>query len=142
MLFGEVFSKICQIEVPLTNTSEMEKVHIRIVHEFYRVMQKVCCDYTSAILLSKRNYQYLENFINLTFDHLENGFDQHTKKSICTLLRGLQIDLNGVIPSQVAHINKRLPTNEVYQQLQGSFGSASLHACQMQDAQNILQRFN
>lgn len=99
MVFADIWEKVSQIPVPRTNTSEMEKVQIKVVHEFYKVFQKACSEYTAAFLLSPRNLKHLNDFLMMTLNHLREGYDQNTKKLICVLLRALQAQFNDIHPS-------------------------------------------
>jgi len=58
-LYAPLFSKVALIGVQKSNTSEIQKVQIKVVLEFFRLLQKACCDYSSAILLTQRNLPYL-----------------------------------------------------------------------------------
>jgi hypothetical protein len=65
-------------------------------------MQKVCSDYTPAVFLQERHISAFNSFLLLSFDHLERGFDQTAKKVIVSMLKSLQINLNGISQDMVA----------------------------------------
>jgi hypothetical protein len=55
-LFGIVFEKIQQIPVPEQDTSEIEKIQIRVTRVFFLLLSKAFNDFTCSILLSQRNF--------------------------------------------------------------------------------------
>ena len=103
-LFLPIFEKISAIPVPTENTSEIQKIQIKVVNEFLRLMNRVCTDYTPALFVQAKNLPSFNQFILLIFDHLDRGFDPTAKKIIVTLLRSLQINLNGIQHSLVSFV--------------------------------------
>ena len=88
-LFSIIFLKIQQIPVPEQDTSEIEKIQIRVTRVFFLLLSKTFNDFTCSILLSPRNYQLIDSFISLIFDHQLRGVDQTTKKIISTMMRAM-----------------------------------------------------
>ena len=88
-IFQPLFQKIKEIGVPIDNTSEIQKLQIKVTTEFFRLMQKVCSEFTPSVFLQQKNLQPFHEFIMLVFDHLQQGCDQNSKKIIVTMLKTL-----------------------------------------------------
>ena len=105
------------------------------------MMSKSINDFTCAYLLTSRNEIFLQEFIQLVFDHMEKGVDQHTKKFISVVLRALQIGFNDIKHENIKFLIKKGPPADQVQFLFQKFGSGSLRT-QNQNHMNQLQVFN
>ena len=117
IVFGDIYLRIQLIQVPTTDISELEKVHIKVTAAFFGLLQKSVVEYTAAYLLSARNFPHLRPLIGTLFDYLEKGADFATKKHTCTILRSLQVQLNGLSQNQLSFLYKKPMSSELVQQL-------------------------
>ena len=97
--------------MPVSNTSEIEKLQIKVLNEFMRLLNKITGDYTSSIFLTQKNFPYLQNLIDLAMQLMEKGIDQTIKKLTLVLLKQLQISLNGIQPQTLLFVNKNPKIN-------------------------------
>jgi hypothetical protein len=76
------------------NRSEIQKTQVKVIYEFFRLIQRILADYKCSILLSERNHGLLLNFINLVMSNSTSNFDMNTRRVTLTTLRALQVGLN------------------------------------------------
>lgn len=72
-----------------SDTSDIEKNQVKVMTEFYRLIQKAS-DYTCAILLTPRNLPHLQNFMDLLFFESREGINKVAQKVVCGILKKMQ----------------------------------------------------
>jgi hypothetical protein len=124
--------------VPVQDTSDIEKIQIRVTRSFFLLLSKAFNDFNCALLLSPKNFLVIEPFIASVFDHQLRGIDQTSKKIISTMMRALQIGFNGLSNHSLLFLTKKVYSEATQIYLDSKFGSA----CLIQRADSTLFTFN
>lgn len=86
-IIDQLLIKILQIPIPQSNTSEIEKIQIKVLQEFMRLISKITGEYTSSIFLTQKNFPYLQGLIDMIIQLMDKGIDQTIKKIALVLLK-------------------------------------------------------
>jgi len=56
MLLPELMARIHAIPIPTSNTSDIEKIQINVLIEWFRLLQRLCAGNSITVFLTQRNY--------------------------------------------------------------------------------------
>lgn len=90
LLYKPFLDKILMIGIPQSNIAEIEKIQIKVIVEFLKMIQKVFLDYTASVFLTPRNHGYLKSLIDYCLNLIRaNLDDQFCNKFLLNILQCL-----------------------------------------------------
>lgn len=70
ILFAQIFEGVVLIKIPREdNRSEVQKMEVKVIYEFLRLIQRVMGDYKCSVLLTERNYGKLNPLIEFVIEN-------------------------------------------------------------------------
>jgi len=98
IVLAKVFEKIYQIPIPNENTSEIQKIQIKVISHFLTMISNALKfgDYSCWVVISPKNIIFLEQFMDFLCKFYENGLNKNKKECTLAILMIMLARLNGV----------------------------------------------